>query len=120
MRTAIFTFGGTATPGDLLMLSYSAARGGRSTVKVVIGAPAGGDRNEKGWKMVTTIEEVVPAFVAEINGASSEWSPGYGDFKASGKGDRLMVMCSTLMDDVKFSYDVEGARTETCEIDVLG
>ena len=67
MRTAIFTFSGEPAPGDLLMLSYSAARGGRSTVKVLVASEG---------ILPMTLDKVAQAFVSGINSGSSEWCDG--------------------------------------------
>lgn len=122
MRAIIYTFGGTATPGDLIMINCQSRRGGVSSAKCVIGerdtAFLPGTGIARNFKAARNIEEVASVLAGEVNGLTSEWSPG-GDFRAVAKGNRLTIMASQLMDDVTFHCDIEGAKTETCEIDVL-
>jgi hypothetical protein len=128
MRTAIFTFAGTVEPGDLLMLSYRGSRGGRSTAKVFIADPPENgiqsarteEAHRKDWATALTFDEMIAALAEAINNPSSEWSPGAGDFKATVKDNKILVMCSTLTDDVTFHFDGEGSGGITCGIDVLG
>lgn len=123
MRTVIYSFGGTPTVGDLVMISCQSRRGGASSAKCVIGEKdtyvVPGTNLHRNFRAAETIEDIARVLAEDINGQTSEWSPGTGDFRAVAKGNRLTVMASQLMDDVTFHCDVEGLKTETCEIDVL-
>lgn len=132
MRTVMFHFAGEPAPGDLIMLSYShPVRGGRSTAKYTAKGGSGYDEivYDESVPPVASVRHVshapddlnaiVAALATEIMGVQSEWSPGAGDFKASAKGARLVVMCSDLLSDVEFSFAVEGKGTVTCEVEVI-
>lgn len=128
----MFTFTGTATPGDLVMLGYSAPRGGRSTAKYRV--KDGTERDEIVYDAekvasikhtsvpADTMANVVSGLASCINGIGGEceWSPGTGDFRAIAKGETLMVMCSDLVSDLTFHADVDGKGTEKIAIEVLG
>ena len=115
------------------MLSYSAARGGVSTAKYRVQGPI--DKltayidpddglpkiNDEG-KPADTFEKIVTEFASIINGATSEWCPGTGDFKAIARGATLMVMYSELLSDITFHAATEGPGKDdfTIEIEVFG
>lgn len=130
MRTAIFTFAGEPVERDLLLLSCRSARGGQSTVKCVI-VDASREKFadpefipftaiRRNFAPARDLKHAVEVLAAEINGGSSEWSPGAGDFRAVPNGLRLTVMASTLMNDVSFHFDQEGSGEVTCDIEVIG
>lgn len=123
MRTIIYTFGGEPTEGDLIIINYRAKRGGVSAAKCVIGEKdtyvIPGTTIARNFKAAKDIAGIASVFADEINSQSSEWSPGTGDFRAVAQGNRLTVMASQLMDGVTFHCDIDGAQTETCEIEVL-
>lgn len=119
MKTVEFRFSGAPSAGDLIMLSYSGSRGGRSTAKYRVKLEA----DQHGQAVVLDdLKSVVDhlATVINGNGPDSEWCPGTGDFKAVARGTTLMVMFSELVSDITFHADIEGSQTMVIEIEVFG
>lgn len=66
MRTVIFTFTGTATPGDLIMLNYRGPRGGRSTIKYVV------KKADSGPKDLAVVQKLIALATNNPNDAEAK------------------------------------------------
>jgi len=125
MKTLIVTLGGACTVGDLLIIEYSHPRGGVSAIKAQVREPKDEivENPVSGMKSVKTtgdtLATLVQQFLDDISRGQS-W-PGE-EFKGAareGKPNSFAVKCSDYVSDVIFKAYVQGAETETIEIEVL-
>jgi hypothetical protein len=130
MSTVIVTIGGTLTPGDLLMLSYSTPRGGLSTLKYrvrlstdsIVTDPATGAKSVH--TTGDTIANVVNGFVEEFE-RGQEWP--LSEFEVTKRSDTSFVVkqknVENFFANLTFMGYVQGmngmAPTETVELEVL-
>ena len=89
MRLITLTIGGVATPGDVVSVSYSAKRGGKTS---------GSHQVREG----ETLADVAQGLAFSIN---THWVQGLFDAKA--KGETIRVQCADGADDVTFGWRVE-------------
>lgn len=88
MKTVLFTIAPCA--GDLLIVQYRSARGGRTHVMHRI-APG---------ETAKDVSEVLAAAITR------EWPPEA--FQAKAQNGQLVINCTGLVQDVTFSHDIEG------------
>lgn len=147
MSTVIVTIGGTPTPGDLLMLSYShPTRGGVSCLKYkvrypvdeIVTDPATGAKSIK--STADTLESIVDGFMDEFS-RGQEWPLPEFQFRKR-SGTQFIVTQNNLTDSsfftgIVFNWAIESADgisltsagpsglpggllpTETMELEVL-
>ena len=126
MRTILVTIAGTLTPGDLLMLNYShKSGGGVSTIKYRVRPPVDEIVTDPatGAKTVQTLPDSIPN---AIKGLLDELNRGQSwpneEFQGSLKDDStLVIKCKDDHEHAQnvFTAEVEGAKTETIELQVL-
>jgi|SRR5208282_1088476 len=132
MSTVIVTIKGTATPGDLLMLSYShPTRGGVSTLLYKVKQPVDSIEVDPatGNKVVKTVGDTVESIV---DGLVAEFSRGQQwplpEFEVTKRNAESLVVKQinapgTFFDGIAFKGNVEGAGgadpTETMTLEVL-
>jgi hypothetical protein len=127
MKTLLVALGGTLTVGDLLIIEYShPVRGGNSAIKATVRPPKDEIVTDPvtGAKSVRTSGETLASlarqFVDDVN-AMKSWASD--EFRASlrdgGNGASFVIKCTDAVSDVVFKSYVEGAGTETIEIEVL-
>lgn len=111
MKTLVFDFK-TIAGGDLILLSYSGPRGGRTHVSYkVMGAHTGVRADDQG--RVTDTFEVpceTPAQVAKVlaDQINREWLKEAFQARVKEDTGSLVVSCQDMVADCKFSVDVEG------------
>lgn len=147
MKTLIVKVIGAPSPGDLVILGYSGPRGGysasryRTPLQSEVVSKALQKYNEdwaaaekeaisKGEPVppvpsfepppVPTGLDVLNALAFDINRPTSEWCGESHEFKATVNAGVLYVQCSDRVDNVVFSYVIEGAKTLQLELKELG
>jgi hypothetical protein len=125
MKTLIVTLGGTLTVGDLLVLEYKhPTRGGNSAVKALVREPKDEIITDPVTKAKTvkttgeTIESLVRQLVDDINGMRS-WLADFRAVVRDSNPKSLVIRVPDLVEDVIFNGFVEGAATETMELELI-
>jgi len=111
MKTELFKVRGTPKEGDMIVLSYTAPKGGQSNARYQmkgrkVTARINGEEIEKIVEEADTPAAICRGLVEAINNSRGDFCAN--QFHATNREDMLIVTCSDMVDDVTFLTHVAG------------